>query len=247
MTSNAISIADAVLELQAIEAEVCRRTLLAFTSFTWPEYEINWHHRIIAAALDKVLDGSIRRLMIFMPPQNGKSELVSRRFPAYVLGRKPNTRIIACSYSMSLAEDMSRDVQRIMSSSEYITLFPKTKLGEGRDPEKRTQRQFDVVGHKGYYVAAGVDGSITGKTADIGIIDDPIKNSAEAYSETYRNNVWGFYKSAFTTRQFGSTGAIVLCQTRWHEDDLAGRLLSLAKENLEADQWEIISLPAIKE
>lgn len=234
-------------ELSEIQVELARRRLIHFTAYTKVDYEVNWHHRVVADTLDRVLTRACRRLMIFMPPQNGKSELVSRRFPAYVFGRQPNTRIIACSYNMSLAEDMSRDVQKIMTTREYQTLFPGTKLAEGHDIEKKTQQQFEVVGHRGYYIASGVDGSITGKTADIGIIDDPIKNRAQAESEVYRNAVWEFYKSAFATRQFGNEGAIILCQTRWHEDDLAGRLLALAAQNPGADQWEVISFSAIKE
>ncbi len=231
----------------AFEAELSRRTLVDFTRRTKPDYEVNWHHRLVGAALDRVLRGETRRLMIFEPPQNGKSEQVSRRFPALALGRNPDLRIIACSYSMSLAESMSRDVQKIVDSEEYRELFPGTRLAQGSDPEKRTQGQFDVVGRNGYYIAAGVDGSITGKTLDIGIIDDPIKNREAAESATWRERVWDFYKSAFTTRAFGDKGAIVVCLTRWHEDDLAGRLLRLAKENPDADQWEVISLPAIAE
>ena len=234
-------------ELEAINKELARRSLLSFTSYTWPSYEVNWHHRVVAAKLDKVLAGECRRLMILEPPQNGKSEQVSRRFPSYALGRRPNLRIIAGSYSDSLAQDMSRDVQRIIDSVAYRELFPGTRLAEASDSEKRTQGQFDVVGKRGYYIATGIMGSMTGKTADLGIIDDPIKNRAEAESETYRERVWEQYKSAFATRQFGSEGAIVICLTRWHEDDLAGRLLRLAEENPDADQWDVLSLPAIAE
>jgi predicted phage terminase large subunit-like protein len=234
-------------ELSLIGAELARRKLLPFITYTRPDYEVNWHHRLVAKKLDEVLEGKCRRLMIFEPPQNGKSEQVSRRFPAYAFGKNPSLRIIACSYSDSLAQDMSRDVQKIMSTPEYQTLFPGTRLAEASDPEKRTQGQFDIVGQSGYYIAAGINGSITGKTSDIGIIDDPIKNRAEAESEVYRDRVWEQYKSAFATRQFGSTGAIILCLTRWHEDDLAGRLLTLAAENPDADQWDVISLEAIAE
>lgn len=234
-------------ELGAIGAELARRSLLTFTSYTKPDYETNWHHKLVAGALDRVLAGTCRRLMIFEPPQNGKSEQVSRRFPAFALGRRPNLRIIAVSYGDTLAQDLSRDVQKVIDSPEYKVLFPRTRLAEARDQEKRTQGQFDVVGHRGYYIGAGIMGGITGKTADIGIIDDPIKNREEAESEVYRERVWEQYKSAFATRQFGSSGAIVLCMTRWHEDDLAGRLLKLAAENPDADQWEVISLPAIAE
>ncbi len=235
------------VERAAIEAELARRSLLAFTHYTKSDYEINWHHRIVAEHLDRVLVGKCRRLMIFMPPQNGKSELVSRRFPAYAFGKKPNLRIIACRYSDSLAQDMSRDVQKIIDTKEYRTLFPNVRLAEGSDLEKRTQGQFDVVGGTGYYIASGIMGSITGKTSDIGIVDDPIKNRAEAESEVFRDRVWEQYKSAFATRQFGSEGSIIVCLTRWHSDDLAGRLLALAEGNPDAEQWEVLNFPAIKE
>ena len=248
----------AYLELLRVEQTLARRSNLAFTVYTKPDYLVNWHHQVVAEALDRVVKGSCRRLMIFEPPQHGKTEQVSRRFPAYVFGRRPDTKIIACSYNASLAQDISRDVQKIMSTNEYRALFPGTHLAEVRyekDPvtgrrthqEKRTQGQFDIVGRKGSYLAAGIDGPITGKTANIGIIDDPVKNRAEAESEVYRDRVWEWYKSAFATRQFGSTGAIVIALTRWHTDDLAGRLLELSAQNPDADQWEVISMPAIRE
>lgn len=230
-----------------IEAEVARRSLLGFTYYTKPDYEINWHHRVVANKLDRVLSGECRRLMILEPPQHGKSEQVSRRFPAYALGKNPNLRLIACSYDDAWSQSLSRDVQKIIASPEYKVLFPGTRLAEARDKEKRTQGQFDVVRHNGYYIAAGIMGSITGRTADIGIIDDPVRNRADAESETYRDRTWDQYNSAFATRQFGSHGAIIVCLTRWHEDDLAGRLLKLAAENPEADQWEVINLPAFAE
>jgi len=240
-----LSLPQITKELSALEIKLARRDQIAFTRYTFPAYDVNWHHERVAVELDQILAGTNRRLIILEPPQCGKSEQVSRRFPAFAFGRKPNLRIIACSYSDSLAQDMSRDVQRIMSSEEYHTLFPGTRLAEGSDPEKKTQGQFDIVGHRGYYIAAGINGSITGKSADVGIIDDPIKNRAEAESETYRKRVWEQYKSAFATRQFGNKGAIIICLTRWHEDDLVGRLLELSKENPDAEQWRMVSFPAI--
>lgn len=245
MTSLLLAQLDA--EADVAQREAASKALITFTVYTRPDYEVSWHNERVARALDRVLAGECRRLMVFMPPQNGKSEQVSRRFPAYALGKRPNLRIIACSYNMSLAQDMSRDVQRIMGTAEYKQLFPGTLLATASDEEKRTQGQFEIVGKRGSYIAAGIDGPITGKTADIGIIDDPIKNRAEAESATYRDRIWEWYKSAFATRQFGSHGSIILCMTRWNEDDLAGRLLKLAAENQDADQWEVISLPAIAE
>lgn len=258
MSTPAMSRAEIAAELEAIELEIGRRSNLTFTCYTNPDYQVNWHHKLVGEKLDRVLAGKCRRLMIFEPPQNGKSEQVSRRFPAYAFGKNPDLHIIACSYNASLAQDMSRDVQKIMSTRDYRKLFPGTRLAEARfevDPvtgrrthaEKRTQSQFDIVNHRGMYNAAGVAGPITGKTADIGIIDDPVKNRAEAESEIYRDRVWEWYKSAFSTRQFGAHGSIIICLTRWHQDDLAGRLLDLAAKNSDADQWEIISLPAYYE
>lgn len=242
-----LTLEDVERELELTAQEIGRRSLLTFTTYTNPAYEVNWHHAVVGAALDRVLAGQCRRLMILEPPQHGKSEQVSRRFPAYALGKNPDLRIIACSYDGAWAQSLSRDVQKIMGTQEYATLFPGTKLAESRDVEKRTQGQFDVVGRRGYYIAAGIMGSITGRTSDIGIIDDPVRNRADAESPTYRERTWDQYTSAFATRQFGTEGAIIVCATRWNEDDLAGRLLRLAAENPDADQWEVISLPAIAE
>jgi len=232
---------------EAIEAALARRSLVRFTSYTLPGYEVNWHHRVVGSYLDRVLAGEIRRLMVFMPPQNGKSELVSRRFPAYALGKNPDLRIVATSYSASLACDMSRDVMRIMETDAYASLFPETRLPTQADTETRTAMHFEIVGRRGYYRAAGVGGGITGKTANIGIIDDPVKNRDDAESEAYRKSVWGWYTSTFYSRLFGDTGAIIICLTRWHEDDLAGRLLKMMREEPGADQWTVLNFPALAE
>lgn len=183
--------------------------------------------------------------MVFMPPQHGKSELVSRQFPAFALGRDPDRRIISCSYNSSLATDMSRDVQKIMASPAYRALFPDSRLASDRDDEVKMAGKFNLVGRGGGYYAQGVGGGITGKSMDIGIIDDPIKSRAEAESETYRRSVWNWYKNDFSTRQKGDHTAIVLVMTRWHTDDLAGRLLKVAAENPGADQWETVMFPAV--
>jgi predicted phage terminase large subunit-like protein len=245
--SETLTLEQVEAELAVTAQEIARRSLLTFTSYTFQDYEINWHHRVLAHTLDRVLSGELRRVICLMPPQNGKSELVSRRFPAYAFGRRPDVRIVACSYSASLAQDMSRDVQKVMDTPEYKVLFPDTRLASPRDIEVKTQGQFQIVGRRGHYVAAGVDGPITGKSADIGIVDDPFKNRAEADSETYRDNVWNWFTSTFATRQFGGDGAIIVVLTRWHEDDLAGRLLKMSRENPEAEQWTVVEFPAISE
>ncbi len=239
---------EALKELRLLEAAVARRSLLAFTQYTMPAFEVNWHHERIAQALDAVLRGEIKRLMIFMPPQNGKSELVSRRFPAYALGKNPNLQLISCSYSADLSREMSQDVQKVIETDEYRTLFPRTRLARAKDVgDVRTSDRFDIPGFEGAYRSAGVGGSITGKPMHLGIIDDPVKNRAEAESETYRRTVWNWYTADFSGRHTTDKTSVVLVQTRWHEDDLAGRLLRLAAESPLADQWTVVSFPAIAE
>jgi len=234
-------------EFELIHQELARRELLSFATYVNPIYQPNWHHARLAKELDDVLSGKTKRLIVNMPPQHGKSELVSRNFPAYVLGRRPNIPIIHCSYNSSLATDMSLDVQKVMDTDAYKRVFPGTKLASSKDAEVRKQLKFDVVNMQASYEAAGVGQGITGKSMMIGIIDDPVKSRAEAESETYRRMVWNWYVADFSTRQMGDECAIVLVQTRWHEDDLAGRLLKIAKSNPDSPQWRVVSFPAIAE
>lgn len=238
---------DLLQQVAEVQAELGRRTLLGFTAYTNALYSASWHHARLAAELDAVLDGRTKRLIVNMPPQHGKSELVSRRFPAYALGKRPDIPIIHASYNADLAKDMSRDVQQVIDSPGYRALFPETRLASTKDSEVRMAAQFDVVGKAGSYRAAGVGQGITGKSMILGVIDDPIKSRAEAESETYRRAVWNWYVSDFRTRAMGDQAAIVLVQTRWHSDDLAGRLLAQAAKNPLADQWRVVSFPAILE
>ena len=168
--------------------EEAKNSLLAFTCYTMPEYEINWHHHIMCQYLDDFANGKINRLMVFMPPRHGKSELVSRRLPAFLLGRDPNLQIITASYSDSLASLMNRDVQRIIETPAYAHLFPDTKLGAIADRGVRAIRSssmFEVIGKKGRYKSAGIGTGITGMGADIAIIDDPVKDQSESDYKTY--------------------------------------------------------------
>jgi hypothetical protein len=229
-----------------------RNSVLDFTLYTMPAYEVNWHHRLVCGYLDRFVAGDITRLMIFMPPRSGKSELVSRRLPAYVLGRNPEETVISASYGDDLAKRMNRDVQRIIDSEPYSALFPNTRLNGAnvrtvaQGSWLRNSDIFEVVGHSGYYRSSGVGGAITGMGMTVGIVDDPIKNRQEADSPTYRQNVWDWYTSTFYTR-LAPGGRILLTVTRWHEDDLAGRLLELARSEQGSDQWTVITLPAVAE
>lgn len=210
---------------------------------------MNWHHEVIADALDRVAKKELKRLIISMPPRHGKSELISRKAPAFIMGRNPNANIIATSYSAGLASSMNRDVQRVIDSEEYHELFPDTTLngsikGVGQGSYIRNSDKFEIVGYEGSYLSSGVGGGITGHGADFAFIDDPVKNRKDAESKVFRDNTFNWFTSTLYTR-LEKDACIVITLTRWHEDDLAGRLLRLADENPEADQWEVISLPAI--
>ena len=172
--------------------------------------------------------------MIFMPPRHGKSELASKRFPAWCLGRDPKRQIIAASYNSDLANDFGRNVRNLVAEPEFGQVFPNVSLA----PDSQAANRMNT-NHKGAYVAAGVGTAVTGRGAHIALIDDPFKDREEADSERRRDLVWDWYRSTLYTRLMPG-GAIVLIQTRWHEDDLAGRILEQ-----EAGQWEVLELPAI--
>jgi len=202
--------------------------------------------------IDDLLEEKIKRLIISCPPRFGKSEVVLRRLPAYVLGKNPDASIIACSYSADLAARMNRDVQRIIDTPEYADLFPDTRLNAAnirtvsQGTYLRNSDLFEIVGHTGVYRSCGIGGGITGMGFySIGIIDDPIKNREEAESPTIRNKIWEWYTDTFYTRR-ENDAAILVTQTRWQEDDLIGRLLESSK-NEDADQWEVITPPAMSE
>lgn len=219
-----------------MRATLAQRSLLRFTEYTNPQYQRAQHHAQIAAKLEAVERGEIDRLMIFMPPRHGKSELASKRFPAWCLGRNPTRQIIAASYNSDLANDFGRNVRNIVAEPEFGQVFPGVALAADSQAANRMN-----TNHGGAYVAAGVGTAVTGRGAHIALIDDPFKDREEADSERRRNTVWDWYRSTLYTRLMPG-GAIVLIQTRWHEDDLAGRLLEQ-----EPDQWQVLELPAVSD
>ena len=234
--------------------DLSRRNLLAFVKFTKPDYSIGWVHREISARLMKfyvdVVHKRSPRLILTMPPRHGKSELVSRRFPSWCFGVNPDIRIICASYGKELALDMSKDVQAIMDSYYYSRVFPdvflsKSPYANSRKKKVRRSNKFEIVRGEGSYRCAGVAGPITGMGCDILNIDDPLKDRKSAESPTVRDTVWNWYRSTAYTR-LAPGGGVLLTLTRWHEDDLAGRLLEKMAEN-DGDSWQIINYPAIAE
>lgn len=236
--------------MNAATMELARRNLMAFTLATKPGYEAGWVHREICARLMRfMLDaraGKSPRMIITMPPRHGKSELVSRRFPAWCFGIWPDCNIIAASYGDNLARRMNKDVQRIMDSPEYVEIFPDIRLTKSkRDGSIRTSEFFEIPGHSGSYRSTGVGGGITGMGADILNIDDPIKDRKSADSPTIREGVMDWYASTAYTR-LSPGGGVLVTQTRWHENDLAGRLME-AQTQEGMDRWTVVNYPAIAE
>ncbi len=184
--------------------------------------------------------------MILVPPRHSKSEFTSRRLPGFMFGINPDMQILACSYGAGLATKMSRDAQRGIDNDRYRNIFPDTKLSSKHVAKSslghyiRTQNEFEIVGRKGKYIAAGGYGyGIAGIGFDRGIIDDPIRGRADASSPTIRDNVWDWYVSDFRPRALKDAG-IAIVATRWHRDDLCGRLL-----RHEPGDWTVIEFPAI--
>lgn len=239
--------------LQQLQRELKRRkAVLSFPDFLDyldPNYSRQWFHTIIAQKCQELLLDRLPtpRLMVFVPPQHGKSEIVSRKFPAWALGYNPRLKVVGASYAASLAQGFSRTIQRTIDSEEYSGVFPHTYLnskhvaGEEKGRFQRNIDFFETVGFGGFYRAVGVGGGLTGTPADLGIIDDPVKDALEAASTTYRENVWNWYTDVFLTRLHNNSKQCII-MTRWHEDDLAGRLLAR-----EPEKWTVVRIPAIRE
>lgn len=211
-----------------------QRATLPFNKFVEvanPNYEWHGYARQLAAQLERVASGDLKRLMVFMPPRHGKSELISRLFSAYYLYRNPHHWVGVSSYAADLAYTFSRNAR-----DNY------TRNGGTIKGDAAAVKHWET-GDGGGFWAAGVGGPITGKGFHLGIIDDPIKNAEEAASETIRAKQKDWYDSTFYTRMEPGA-AIIVIQTRWHEDDLSGWLLS--KEGDEPEGWHVVNYEAIK-
>lgn len=222
---------------------LARRRLLPFVQRFQTDYSPGWVHKDICRRLEAFSEAVARkespRLMLFVPPRHGKSTLCSVNFPAWHLGKHPNHEFIGCSYASSLAMRFSRKVRQLLRDPGYKAIFPDTEL----NPEYQGAEEWETT-KGGAYLAAGVNGGITGKGAHILLIDDPVKNREDAESQNSRDSVYDWYTSTAYTR-LAPGGGVLIILTRWHDDDLAGRLLSMAEESEE--NWEVVKYPAIAE
>lgn len=235
--------------------ELAKSELIYFAKYMYPRYQQTRHLRYVAKKLERVElyvrtkgEEGIGRLMIFMPPRTGKTELTAKMFSAWFLGRNPDKRVILSAYGASLAEDSSRAVRNYVMDTRFQAIFGK--LDTLDDPvmlseDSRSVSRWDLAApYRGGLLAAGVGGAITGKGADLLIVDDPYKSREEAQRDSYRESVDSWWQSAAYTR-LEDGAAIVIVHTRWHPDDLAGALLKRSVSDPLADDYEVVFLPAI--
>ena len=239
-------------EVLAGKREMARRIFRNYVSWVHPGYEFSFCHEIKCSAIQRILDGTLKRLIVNEPPRHGKSELFSIKLPSMFLGRNPTKKVMLGSYSGTLADKMNRKVQQLMSGDRFHELFPHVHLPETgvrarKGKEIRKEEEFEIVQYGGGMKTAGMQGAATGMGFHLGIIDDPFKNFEEGASMTIRDKVWDTFTSTFWTRQENTDATIVLVMTRWHEDDLTGRLLDMMKYDDSCEQWEVINLPAVAE
>lgn len=240
-------------DLEMLDVEHARDDLLEFILEMRTDddgicdYEVNFHHEAICDRLTRLRWEQGQRIIITVPPQYGKSEIVSRYFPAWIMGHNPKAKIILSSYSAELASGFNRDAQAIMETAKYREIFSKTKIypiAPKRPRLKRTDN-FCETSARGYLFTVGVGGSTTGRTANpLFIVDDPIKDLTEAMSPTRRQKVLEWFKAVATTR-LSLNANVVVMHTRWHDEDLAGHLIDQMEQSEIATQWEVINFPAV--
>ncbi|MBR6830808.1 MAG: phage terminase large subunit [Tidjanibacter sp.] len=209
--------------------------------------------------LERFARGDIRKLIVTMPPQHGKSFGASEMLPAYMLGLDPELHIAIASYSASLAQRFNKRIQRLIDSDRYKALFPDTTIksnGSKNTTHARTAEHTEIIDHSGEITAVGREGPLTGNRVDIFIIDDLYKDAMEANSPVTRENCWEWYTSVVRTRMHNDSRELIVF-TRWHHEDLIGRLLDCEPhteltrweqlDNIAPNEWIVYNLQAIKE
>jgi phage terminase large subunit-like protein len=238
----ALTKAEEVEYIELLEQEVAAKaskSLAVYASLTLDVIPAK-HHLLLIDALEDVERGDIDVLIVTMPPGSAKSTYGSVAFPAWYLGRHPERCIIAASHTSELAERFGRKVRNLVSGAEHGRAFPKC----GLSADSKAAGRWDTD-QGGEYFAAGVGGSVTGRRADLAIIDDPVKSREEADSETIREKQWAWWRDDMTTR-LKPGAAVVVIMTRWHEDDLGGRLIEDLKASSQRVRLLSLSMEALE-
>ncbi len=218
--------------------EKAQEYFMSFAHYVYDNFIEGAHHRVIAEKLEKVARGEIKRLIINMPPRHSKSEFASYLMPAWFLGKNPRLKIIQATHNTELAVRFGRKVRDLIADPQYKDIFPTTNLKE--DNKSAGKWQTDVGGE---YFAAGVGAAVTGRGADLFVIDDP-HSEQDAMSESAFDNAYEWYTSG-PRQRLQPGGSIIIVMTRWGKKDLTGRLIAAQGSDMLADQWEVVEFPAI--
>lgn len=224
-----------IAEKELAKRELARRLLIEFLKYNIPTYVVNWHHQEIADHLQAAESGELQKVMIFMPPRHGKSLLATTGFPAWYMGRNPDSELISISYNAELATTFGREVRNLVRLPSFQNIFQGISLSE----DSRSVGKWNT-NKGGQYIAVGVGGAITGRGARLMLIDDPVKNPEDVATVEQRDKMWNWYTTVAATRLYPDSRQAVI-MTRWHDDDLAGRILN----STDGKNWKIVSYPAI--
>jgi predicted phage terminase large subunit-like protein len=222
---------------QLEKQEDCQADFLSFVKSQWPDFVEGRHHKIIADKFNKIAEGKLKRLIVCLPPRHTKSEFASTYFPAWMMGLRGNLKIIQTTHTAELAVRFGRRVRNIIDSSDYQQVFPKLKL---QADNKSAGRWTSSQG--GEFFAAGVGGAITGRGADLLLIDDPVSEQ-DALSPTAMDSIYDWYTSG-PRQRLQPGGIVVIVMTRWSTKDLVGQVLKKQGDDY-ADKWELVEFPAI--
>jgi len=236
------------------------KRMLNFARYMNPRLEVTSFHKAYYEVLDKFAKGEIRKLIVSAPPQHGKSQGSSRFLPAFILGQDPDKKIVIGSYNAEMAKSFNYDVQKIINTEQYKAVFPNSFLNTARvrmdNVYKCNSEVSEMVGHTGFLRAVGRSGPLTGRSVDVLILDDVYKDYAEANSGLVRELAWKWYTSVCRTRLHNESQELIVF-TRWHEDDIIGRLEKSGEkiipftsykdiESVPKDAWVHINFPALK-
>lgn len=233
--------------LWLIQAARARRSFEYFVPYLDKNYSMQWFHRYCCEKLQAFEQGEIRNLMLLLPPQHGKSQLGTRLFPAWAVGRNPNLKLGIITYNDTFAKKFNKQIQRFIDSKEYANAFPRTALSKSKYTASehghdftRNANQLEIVDQQGSITTVGRDGQITGLQIDLLILDDLYKDREEAMSMAVNQKIILNYEEVFKTRLHNDSQQLLM-NTRWDKDDLAGYLL----KNY-SSQWEVIKFPALR-
>ena len=218
--------------------DIAQKNFLAYAQHVYEGFIVGRHHKIIAEKLERIASGKLKRLIVNMPPRHSKSELASYLMPSWFLGRNPKLKIIQATMNTELAVRFGRKVRDLIADPVYTEVFPETDLKQDSQAAGRWETSAG-----GEYFAAGVGAAMTGRGADLLIIDDP-HSEQDALSSTAYDNTYEWYTSG-PRQRLQPGGTIIIVQTRWSKKDLTGRLIQAQAKDTMSDQWEVVEFPAI--